>query len=392
MKKDYLKESLTLACEWLVKIAQVKDEVPTGNIQIHHKHTYWKGAIKGEYSVKDRKWSFFCPIWHTGQAVKSLVMAHKILKEDWLLEGAKAGADFIVHNQIRDKSAQDCGLVLAYEDAPDKINTSAILECLDGLILLSEATGEESYWQAALDAARWALNKMYLGDGLFYDGYDPTACKIIERPYRVKGRPLLDDGILWKAYKKTGERRFFEVFLEVCERLLRDEEPPGNWVNYPPCNPVSGTIHPRHAYWWGRPMIYAFQEIGDRKYLACALRSGEWYQKAQRRDGGLIRGTYRDFSTDSFGHATSGICCAMILWQELEETLGEKLFQRPLELALEYCLNMQFRQVSDPNLKGCILEKVLPPDGTDGSPYYIRDLGTIFFVQAVSMYLEETFP
>ena len=369
-------------------VAQVKEEVPPNHVMTHHKHTYWKGAIKGEYSVKGSQWSFFCPVWHTGQAVKALVMAHEVLREDWLLEGAKAGADFILHNQIRDQSDPDHGLILAYEDAPDKINTSAILESLDGFVLLSEATKEKSYWDAVVDAARWAVDKMYLGDGLFYDGYDPGARKITERPYNVEGRPLLDDGVFWKVYKKTGERKFLEVFLEICERLLRDEDPPGNWVNYPPCYPVTGSIHPRHAYWWGRPMIYAFRETGDERYLACALRGGQWYEKAQRRDGGLIRNTYQDFSTDSFGHATSGICCAMILWQELEETLGEKLFQRPLELALEYCISMQFRQVSDPNLKGCILEKVLPPDGTDGSPYYIRDLGTIFFVQAVSRYLE----
>jgi len=390
MESERLAESLSLASEWLVRIAQVKEEVPTGNVRTHHKHTYWRGAIKGEYSVKDKEWSFFAPVWHTGQAVKALVMAHKVLKEDWLLEAAKAGADFILHNQVRDKTDPDSGLILAYEDFPDKVTISGILECLDGLIYLSEASGEESYWEAAVEAARWVLDRAYQGDGLFYDLYDPEGRRFVEYAYKIRGRPLPDDGILGKVYKKTGEKRFLEIFLETCDRLLRDEDPPGNWVNYPPCNPVTGSIHPRHAYWWGRPMIYAFQETGDRRYLACALRSGQWYKKAQRRDGGLIRGTYRDFSTNSFGHATSGICCAMILWQELDKVLGERLFQKPFELGLEYCLNMQFRQVSDPNLKGCILEKVLPPDGTDRSPYHIRDLGTIFFVQAVSMYLGET--
>ena len=41
-------------------------------------------------------------------------------------------------------------------------------------------------------------------------------------------------------------------------------------------------------------------------------------------------------------------------------------------------------------LRGAILEKVLPPDGTDRSPYHIRDLGTIFFVIAAEKYLELT--
>jgi len=51
-------------------------------------------------------------------------------------------------------------------------------------------------------------------------------------------------------------------------------------------------------------------------------------------------------------------------------------------------MKMQFTNPEDPNLKGAILEKVLPPDGTDRSPYHIRDLGTIFFIQAASLYLQ----
>lgn len=192
-----------------------------------------------------------------------------------------------------------------------------------------------------------------------------------------------------KIYKKTGQERFLKVFLEICERLLRDEAPAGNWINYPPCDPANGNFHPRQAFWWGRPMIQAYQTTNDRRYLACALRGGEWYRKAQRRDGGLFRGTFRDFSTNSFGHATSGLACAMIMWLELEEVMGRRLFRDSFELGLEHCLAMQFRKVSDPNLQGSILEKVVTPDGTDRSPYHIRDLGTTFYIQALSSYLTQ---
>ena len=64
----------------------------------------------------------------------------------------------------------------------------------------------------------------------------------------------------------------------------------------------------------------------------------------------------------------------MTLWQKLEKVLNEKLFHRPLNLALQYSINMQFREVSDANLPGCVLEKVLPPDGTERSPYHVRHL------------------
>lgn len=36
----------------------------------------------------------------------------------------------------------------------------------------------------------------------------------------------------------------------------------------------------------------------------------------------------------------------------------------------------------DPDLNGAILEKITPPGGSDASPSYLRDLGTILLVQA----------
>jgi hypothetical protein len=132
----------------------------------------------------------------------------------------------------------------------------------------------------------------------------------------------------------------------------------------------------------------AYEESGDRKYLDCALRSCRWYAKAQRADGGLIRGTYLDFNTDSFGHATSGIAAAMTMFCNAIKITQSDEFLQPLGKALDYCMRLQFTNPADENLKGAILEKILPPDGTDNSPYYIRDLGTIFYIQGVSEILK----
>ncbi|NLG29341.1 MAG: hypothetical protein GX557_15635, partial [Chloroflexi bacterium] len=329
------------------------------------------------------------PVWHTGQAVKALVLAHRVLQEDWLLAGARAGAEFILGAQVSAADDPDAGLILAYEDDPAKVNTSAVLEALEGLLLLGDATGEARYSDAASAAARWVAARAYQGDGLFVDSYDPASRTFAPYRYGTRGRPLAEDAVLLQVATRSGDARLRAIFLEVCERLLRDEDPPGNWINYSPCDPVRGNLHPRHAYWWGRPLIDAWRATGDRRYLACALRCGEYYRQAQRRDGGLFRGTYRDFTTDSFGHATSGMACAMLLWRELDQALPEPRFADAYQRGLRHCLTMQFSDVQDANLRGCILEKVLPPDGTDRSPYYVRDLGTIFFVQAISLYLSD---
>jgi hypothetical protein len=72
------------------------------------------------------------------------------------------------------------------------------------------------------------------------------------------------------------------------------------------------------------------------------------------------------------------------MFQDYHELTGDSEIEPHLERALGFCMKMQFTNPADPNLAGCILEKIKPPDGTDASPYYIRDLGTTFFVQTAS--------
>lgn len=390
-----LTESLVSACTWLTDIAQVKtdnleSEKNSGNLQ----HQYWKGTIRGEYNAAVREWDFYCPVWHTGQAVKALVKAYKILNDPRLLKAAESGAGFIGRQRINDKNDENYGLILAFEDLPDCTNTSAILECIDGLLVLGELSGNLKYYKWAEEAVKWVVSKAYIpGEGLFRDCFSLKSLTFIEPSWytnnllyektkKLKGRPLLDDAILLKL--SPSNPNFKEIFYETADRLLLEENPPGNWVNIVPAHGCCGPIHPRHAYWWGLPMIDAYKGSNDSKYLDCAIRCGEWYIKAQRYDGGLFRNTYIDFNTDSFGHATSGVACSAILWQELYRITGEEKWLKATEKSLQYCMNVQFRDVEDLNLKGAILEKVQPPDGTDKLPYHIRDLGTIFYIQAAS--------
>lgn len=383
MDKSELLTALKDACAWITDVAQVKspEQARVGRGKLM-RYARWEGAIRGEYSAAARAWDFFCPVWHTGQAVKALVMASRHLG-DFLLESAVRGADFILGAQVAD--GKDKGLILAFEDKPDKVNTSAILECLDGLFCLSEKTGESKFRDAALDALAWVVERAYVkGEGLFLDLYDPASGAFIPNAYGCPARPLLDDGVFLSGFRLSGDRRFRDIALETARRLLRDESPPGNWINYPPCSRKMGVIHPRHAYWWGYPMKAVFAETREQPFMDCFRRSVQWYRSALRRDGGLFRGTAVDFKTDSFGHATSGVGCAAIMLAALYEMENDRELLKDMESALAFCCRVQFTRPADPNLKGAILEKILPPDGTDNPPYYLRDLGTIFFVQAAS--------
>ena len=385
VNRSALRQAVANGCGWITGVAQMKSDTLSGernSHNLHHKH--WRGALRGEYSAATREWDFFCPVWHTGQAIKALVMASRALERPALLDAARFSAEFIGAERVSDREHPHYGLIFGYEDRGNQVNTSAVLECVDGLWLLAEATGDTRYAEWARSAADWVARNAYFGGGLCRDAFEVETWRYVAPPWKTDqpGRPLIDDAVFLKA----GHRK---IFYEIAARLLREEDPPGNWIRFVPCDPVAGTLHPRQAYWWGHPMIAAYRDSGDRRYLECARRAGDWYRSAMRSDGGMFRATARDFKTPSFGHETSGIACAAILWLDLWNETREEKWLAAANQALRYCMNMQFRDVRDPNLKGAVLGQVKAPNGSDASPYHLRDLGTIFFVQAASRVIHE---
>ncbi|MBI4025267.1 MAG: hypothetical protein HY360_09830 [Verrucomicrobia bacterium] len=394
MNRQNAIDSLRQACDWLIARSRVPcEQIPDGENVYGYRYATWKGSVR-EYNARKRQWVSFAPIWHTGQAIKALVLAHHVAGDNGFLEAARQSAEFILAAQITDPQNPNCGALLSHEGQADVCNISCGLESLDGLILLGEQTREARYWEAVLRHLEWAERKAYIPNaGLFYDHFAPATGAVVEQPLTVEcgfpGRPLLDDGVFLKGFQRTRRSSWRDIFFAVADRLLKQENPPGNWIAFPPCNRSAGTIHPRHAYWWGRPLIMAWQESGDERHLACAKRSANWYLSAMRRDGGFFRNTYTDFSTPSFGQEMSGIFAGCCLWHDLIVSGNGAAYRGAMQTALAFGQSLQFVKVSDPNLKGAVLEVVQPPDGTDACPYLIRDLGTIFYVQALALALRD---
>jgi hypothetical protein len=389
MDHQKLEKHVQLACQWLAEVAQVKEESLSGQTRdtVGFPYENWRGAIRGEYSAAKQQWSFYCPVWHTGQAVKALVMAGRYFRNDDWLEAARLGKEFIITHQLWDPQQPDHGLILAYEDFPTLVNTSAVMECMHGLMLLADHDGDTELWERLIAAGDFLLDKMYMPDlGLMKDAYDPATHQVQPPPYPTKdnkgGRPLLEDAVLVKLYEQTGRSEFLEAHIRISETLVADQNPPGNWIDYGPCDAERGAFHPRHTYWWGLPLLDTYRQTKRQEFLDTVVASGSFCCRGLRHDGGWIRGLYTDGTTDSFGHATSGSACAAILWLALAEESGEDDWPGWAEKAIDYCMNVQFTDAEDPNLQGSVLEKVLPPDGTDRTPYHLRDLGTIFFIQA----------
>ncbi|MCC6679912.1 MAG: hypothetical protein IT445_03320 [Phycisphaeraceae bacterium] len=386
-----LKDSMTGAADWLANSAQVKSrDLTDAENRAGHEYKDWRGAFRGECLVAEGIWWFFCPMWHGGQAVKALLKAYAVTPQASWLKAAVLGGDFICRHQIDDEL--DKGLLLAYEDFSDKVTVSAVLESLDGLVELGRHTNNEQYVSAAIKALQWCAAKAWIrGEGLVRDLYDPRTRQFVHHPYPSlpgrEGRPLADDAVWLSGAKLCGDSVLRDIFYEILGRLLTDETPTGNWADYCPCHIKEGWIHPRHAYWWGRPFLAAWRDTHEQMWLDAAVRAGEWYRLAQRIDGGLFRNTDLRFNSTSFGQCTSGAACAAIFWIELFCATGDRKWLEPIHRSLQYCMSMQLHNTTNHSTRGAMIEGANSPDGSDQCPYFIRDLASIFFVQAAATLL-----
>ncbi|MBT9775151.1 hypothetical protein GPL15_01350 [Clostridium sp. MCC353] len=101
LSPEHMETSLRAACRWLTDRAQMKTERLTEEKNSkNHIYQNWKGAMKGEYSASFRQWDFYCPMWHTGQAVKALVRAYRLTGDETYLNAAREGSHFIYRYQI----------------------------------------------------------------------------------------------------------------------------------------------------------------------------------------------------------------------------------------------------------------------------------------------------
>jgi len=369
--------------DWLIDIAQVIDADSP-----HH------GVIRGEYDTRSREWKLYGPFWHTGQAVRLLLKVYSMAGDEKYLRHALLGGEYMIRDQVLDETDEKYYGFIHGREA-EQANTASQVEGFAALYELYLTTSDAKWLNSFRLGVDWVARNVYIeGEGLFYNGYSALRDELA--PIE-KSRPTNDDAIFWIAYQTFGEPSYRRIFQEVCDRLLKDEDPPGNWLRYPPCFPdvfdSRGSIHARHAWWWGYPMIQAYDACGEEKYLKAGVRAGDWYINNSNIDGGYYyHTTARTRQHLSFDFATSAVGCAVIMWCDLWRRLGEERYVVAIERALGFLLRAQFNQdVEDPNLKGAFFEGLLPPDGTLQPGYYLRDIATIFPARAMLTVLE-TFP
>jgi hypothetical protein len=369
-------------CDWLTDVSQVMDKTDR-----------FYGAMKGEYDTKNRKWSFYGPFWHTGQAVRTLVLAYKMSGKEKYLRHAVLGGEYLIRDQTMDKNDKKFyGFVHGKKAKAKGSSTASQMEGLTALYDLYKVTGNKMWLERFHLAIDWIARNLYIkGEGSFYLGYSAAEDKLspIEQAHPVSG-----DGVFGTAYLEFKDPLYSEIFREVCDHLLKDEDPPGNWMKYSPCLPGAfegrGRIHPRQAWWLGYPMLTAYDIFGEQKYLDAGIRAAQWYIENNNLDGGYYYNVTRNGGKHlSFDFCTSAVGCATIMWIDLFKRTGDQIYRREIETSLGFLLRAQFNQnVADPNVRGAFFEGYLPPDGTLCPGFYFRDIATIFAARAMLEVLE----
>lgn len=175
---------------------------------------------------------------------------------------------------------------------------------------------------------------------------------------KASARPLIENSMFHRAYKISGDGKYLRVFRGLADRLVADQDRWGNWIDYIPCDPFVGRFHARHAWWWGYPLLDAYREFGQKKYLRAAIRAADWYVRVQQRDGSMC---YTNFTDGKMGSMLaicgSATACSALFFYDLIHDHGQKQFAEPLERAITFLLTTQHSdQFPDKNARGAFFE------------------------------------
>jgi hypothetical protein len=396
-KKSDLLSAILHGADWLVDCAQDKD---------HRSPTF--GALRNGYWIGLGRWDWFEPVWHTGQAALALLIAHRLSGRKRYRDAAIRGGEYILRQQIiAPNDPVRHGHIRGYIKPDEPVsNTSTFLESLVGLLKLHAVTGEARWLDAVREALDWTVRNAWLEkEGLILDCFDWQAgrfvrpnpdCKRLFTPAQIRklgiqasARPLLDDSMFLRGWQATGEEKYLHAFRSIADRLVRDQDRWGNWIGYIPCDPFAGRFHARQAWWWGYPLLDAYREFGQQKYLRAAARAADWYVRVLQRDGSMCYSNFTDGRMSSMlaicGSATA---CAALLFHDLVHDFGRQEYREPLERCVAFLLTTQHgEQFPDKHARGAFFEAWGAKPGMGAHVYQVRDIATSFAIRALAKLL-----
>lgn len=396
---------LTTSCEAQVKkLDLTKDykEKIENSLTLGIKHASYvcldeKGKSRGDYEVVSGQWKDYESAWHTGQLIKGLLDAYEVTENETALTHAKKAGDWWLTLQFPEGHVLEGYLDAIHGDKlGNLINTTTIADGTPGLYQLSRVTGNAEYADVATSAGKWILENLYIKEHkLSYNIVDPETGEIwIDKspheqhqnnPITIKqvARPNAE-GYLWKdMYEHTGEQRYKDAYLEVCDGLIEKQSDNGFWMDFEPNDPKTGKIHARFNTWNAEALLEAYELTNDNKYLEGAVKTGKGLASIQDENSIIYYTSFTDGSADKKSPCGSGTSFAGILWLRLHH-LGQLEFEDNIKNALDFTLQNQFPENhQDTNLAGGYFEMRLNVKDAEVKMIY-RDIATAFGLRFLS--------
>ncbi len=361
------------------------------------------GKSRCDYSLLDGKWFDYEPAWHTGQIINGLVEAYKLTKDEQYLSAAKKAGDWWVGLEIKDHPKLRGMVRAVHGDGVDFIVCATVTDGTPGLFNLYRVTKEKKYADVPTRAGEWMLENFYLPkEGVLYDMADPTTGEVMKQgsPFRAGRNRKADsdayrvnnEGFLYKdMFDYTGNTKYRDVFVNLCNSLVAKQGPEGLWMQFPPNNDEKGSFHPRFNLWYAESLIEGFRMTGDTTYLRAARKTLKFYTGYQKRDGTIYYENFLDGHSNENSVTGSTVAMAGLLWIRLQQLGVGDEFRPNIERSARWLVANRFApDHPDKNLAGATMN--IRTRTKDGKLYLTqRDLGTSFALRFLTTYYRYRF-
>ncbi len=332
-----------------------------------------QGKSRCDYNLTEGTWYEYEVPWHTGQAVYALLAAYKETNNPKYLESAVRGGNYWASLEIKDHPALKGMVAAIHGDAigEDFIVFATVSDGTPGIYELSRVTKDPRYARVATSAAYWMMKNMYYPEkGVCYDNvyaktgevlkeYSPFWAQKDKKEQKLYdvSRPNTEGWLFKDAYEFSGDAKFREAYLNLCNSLIELQGPEGVWMSFMPNFIEEQSFHPRFSLWYAESLIHAYKLTNDRKYLEAASRTAEVFARAQQKDGTIFYNNYLNGREPDKGSVTgSAVALAGIVWIELSK-YGYKQFDENIEKSIGWLLKNRYAaDHPDPNLRGAVLE------------------------------------
>jgi len=352
-----------------------------------------------DYNVTEGKWYDYEPPWHTGQVIYGLIEAYRVTGNEKYFDAAKKAGDWWVSLLITDHPKLKGMVRAAHGDqAGERIVFATVTDGSAGLFNLYKETKEKKYAEVQTSAGQWMLENMYVPEyRVFYDCVDPVSGEVMKEnsPFwpDTENQVLFDvartnnEGSIYKdMYEYTGDEKYKEIFIELCESLLEYQTPEGLWMRFMPNNHIEGNFHPRFNLWYAESLLEGYDLTGDKRYLDAAKKCLQFQVKFQDKSGTFYYKNFIDGSRDKGSICGSAVSFMGILGiRMVGYGVGDE-FKEMIERSANWVVKNRFADDHpDKNLAGSFIN--LRVRRKKGKVWMTqRDVGTSFGMRFMASY------